>query len=220
VPTFPITKARAADAVPKGRIGYDVSADRLLLHTIQTEEAVDALLTTGVLVPDNSLAEPLYVDAYAWMLQQMARKLSTVGDGALWFWAKIRRQDLVDCCRRSEGGVLLTCKVPRERALLSHFSDWHQVLNESPLAPDIPGESDEELDARLNRVFDDFEVRIRTAGSWGLARSHWPEDLKAEVEQGWETILEPGNYGRFGAWQATMHELRADDVVEAVRLER
>ncbi|MFE4227033.1 hypothetical protein ACFRJ8_03980 [Arthrobacter sp. NPDC056886] len=67
--TLPITNARATDAVPRGRIGYDLSAERLLLHTIQTQDAVDALLSGGVLVPDSSLAEPLYADAYAWMLQ-------------------------------------------------------------------------------------------------------------------------------------------------------
>lgn len=203
-----------------GRIGYDLAAERLLLHTIQTQEAVDALLSTGVLVPDPSLAEPLFADAYAWMRQQMARKLSTVGDGALWFWAKIRRQDLVDLCRQSAGEVLLTCKVPRDRAMLSHFHDWHSVLNESPLAPEIAGESDKDLDARLDSVFADFEDQLRAAGARDLGRSHWPEDLRAEVEQGWESILEPLNYGRFGSWQATMHDLRADDVVRAVRLER
>jgi hypothetical protein len=203
-----------------GRIGYDLSTDRLLLHTIQTAEAVDTLLSTGVLVPDTSLAEPLYADAYAWMLQQMAMKLTTVGDGALWFWAKIRRQDLVELCRQSAGEVLLTCRVPPDRVLLSHFHDWHSVLNESPLAPEIPGESDEDLEARLDRMFDDFEDRLKAAGARNRGRPHWPEDLQAEVERSWESILEPGNYGRFGSWQATMHELRADDVVGAVRLER
>ena len=73
--------------------------------------------------------------------------------------------------------------------------------------------------ARLDRVFDDFEDRIRTAGSQDLSLPYWPEDLRTEVEQGWKSILEPDNYGRFGTWQATMHELRAEDVVDAVRLE-
>ena len=58
VPPFRFTKARPVDAVPRGRINCDLSADRLLLHTIQPKEAVDALLSSGVLVPDRSLAEP------------------------------------------------------------------------------------------------------------------------------------------------------------------
>lgn len=219
VPSFQITKARPADAVPSGRVGYDLSADRLLLHTIQTQEALDALMSTGVLVPDSSRAEPTFTEAYAWMHQQMRKRLATTGNGAVWFWAKIPRQVLVDCCKLSRGGVLLTCRVPRERVQLSHFGDWHSVLNGSPLVPDLPGESDEDFDARLDRVYDDFEDRIRRAGSRDLSPAHWPEDLRAEVQLGWEGILDPGNYKRFESWQATTHDLRADDIMEAVTIE-
>lgn len=42
----------------------------------------------------------------------------------------------------------------------------------------------------------------------------------AEIERGWEHILEPANYGRFEVWQATAHCLSTEDVIEAVRLER
>lgn len=49
---------------------------------------------------------------------------------------------------------------------------------------------------------------------------HWPEDLRAELEMSWEFILDPGNYGRYESWQATMHCLYEADVVEAVRLQR
>jgi Domain of unknown function (DUF3841) len=217
---FPIKKARPADAVPRGRIGYDISADRLLLHTIQTGEAFDALLSTGALVPDNSLAEPFHADAYALMLRQMAARLTTAGDGAIWFWAQIRRQDLVDLCRRANGKVLLTCQVPRKRVLLSHYGDWHAVLNGRPHVPDLPGESDDDYAARRDRVFDNFEVRIRQAGLQDARIPHWPEDLRTEIEQSWKNVLEPVNYGRFESWQGTMHLLRTENVVEAVRLER
>lgn len=37
---------------------------------------------------------------------------------------------------------------------------------------------------------------------------------------GWEFILDWGNYGRYESWQATVHCLYEDDVVEAVRLQR
>lgn len=220
VPTFPIRTARPADALPRGRIGYDISSDRLLLHTIQTEAAFEALLSTGALVPDNSLAEPSYADAYSWMLRQMAAKLATVGDGAIWFWARIRRQDLVDLCRCANGEVLLTCKVPREAVLLSHFADWHAALNRRPHVPDLPGESDEEYGARLDRVFDDFDARVTAAGVRDVGIRHWPEGLRTEIEQSWEHVLEPKNYGRYDFWQATTHVLRAEDVLEAVRFKR
>jgi hypothetical protein len=49
---------------------------------------------------------------------------------------------------------------------------------------------------------------------------HWPEDLRTELEAGWEFILDPGKYGRHESWQATAHRLYEDDVLEAVRIQR
>lgn len=218
VPTFPIKTASPARAVPPGRMGYDISADRILLHTIQTKEALDALLSTGELVPDNSLAEPSFADAYRWMLRQMAARLATDGAGALWFWARIRREDLVDCCRQARGEVLLTCLVPRERVLLSNFGDWHSALNRSPLVTDVKGESHAEYESRLDLVLDAFEDRVRKAGAHGRGMRSWPDDLRAEVERSWEGVLDPAAYGRFQFWQGTMHRLYSDDIVEAVRI--
>ncbi|WP_442545668.1 hypothetical protein ACSBOX_08875 [Arthrobacter sp. KN11-1C] len=109
---FPIKRAQPATALRPGRIGYDISSERLLLHTIQPREVLEALLSTGVHVPDNSLV-------------------------------------------------------------------------------------DEDYFARRNLVFDDFEDRLKTAGTWGTGIGAWPEELRTEVERGWEQILEPSNYGRF-----------------------
>ncbi|WP_457974604.1 hypothetical protein [Arthrobacter sp. D1-17] len=105
MPALPIKKARSAEAVPKGRMGYDLAAERLLLHTIQSEEAFEGLLSTGALEPDSSRAEPLHADAYGRMYRQMAARLPAEGDGALWFWARISRQDLVELCKQSPGGA-------------------------------------------------------------------------------------------------------------------
>lgn len=101
VPTFPITKARPADAVPARRMGYNLSAEKLLLHTIQPQEVFDELLSTGVFVSDPSRVEPLHADAYAWLYRRMASRLNTAGDGAVWFRAQIRRQELVELCADS-----------------------------------------------------------------------------------------------------------------------
>jgi hypothetical protein len=202
-------------------MGYDLSADRLLLHTIQTEEAFEELLSTGRLVPDISRAEPLHADAYDWMFRQMAARLPTAGDGAIWLWAQIRRRELVELCRLSSGEVLLTCRVPRKRVLLSHFGDWHSVLNRTPHVLELPGESDEDYGARLDCIFDDVDARILAAGvPRDAGYRHWPVALRTELEQSWEFVLEPVNYGRYESWQATVHCLREDDVVEAVRIER
>jgi hypothetical protein len=67
------------------------------------------------------------------MYGQMDARLPTFGDGAIWLWARIRRQELVELCGLAPGRVLLTCRVPRERVLLSHFGDWHAVLNRHPV---------------------------------------------------------------------------------------
>lgn len=163
----------------------------------------------------------MHLDAYGWLYRQMAARLPTTGDGAVWLWAQIRRKELVELCTESPGGVLLTCSVPRERVLLSHFGDWHSALNRRPLVIELPGESDEEYGARLERIFEEVDDRIRAAGvPLAAGYRHWPEDLRNELERSWEFALEQGNYGRYESWQATVHCLHEDDVVKAVRLER
>lgn len=216
---FPIRTARRADAVPPGRLGYDLAAPVLLLHTAQGAEAFEELLSTGRLVPDPAQAYPDYAEAYAWMLRQMELRLPTRGESALWLWAKIRRADLVSHCIWSGGQVLLTCRVPRERVLLSHHVDWHAVLDAFPNYRELPGEDEEEADARIDALLDDFYDRVKLAGLRHDELSAWPSELRQELESTWEPILDPANYGKAGTWQATVHELRAEDVVEAVRFE-
>lgn len=126
-------------ALPVGRIGYDVAADVLLLHTVQSAEAYEVLRVTGTLVADPQLACPDFAEAYDWMYRQMAARLPTTGEAALWLWARVRRDALVSDCRRSRGRVLLTCRVPRVRVLLSHFLDWHLVLNRTLNVPRVAG---------------------------------------------------------------------------------
>ncbi|MFC9352822.1 MULTISPECIES: DUF3841 domain-containing protein [Terrabacteria group] len=218
MPLFPVRTARFDTAVPAGRIGCSLTTDKLLLHTIPTADALEALLSTGRLVPNTSLAEPHFEDAYGWMLRQVASRLSTTSNGALWFWARIHRRDLVDLCKASPGSVLLTCKVPRERVLVSHYGDWHAVLNGSPHVPDLPGESDDDYVARLERIFNEFEVRQKAAGAPRQPIRDWPADLRADLERTWEHILDPSTFGRSDTLQATTHVLHNEDVVEAVRL--
>ncbi len=216
---FPIRAALRSAAVPPGRIPYDIGAPVLLLHTIQTEDAFDELMSTGRLLPDPRRAEPEFVDAYAWMLRQMNRRLPTRGTGALWLLARQQRRDLMSCCRLARGEVLLTCRIPRNRVLLSHFSDWHQVLNVSPNVIPLPGESDAAYGNRLDVVLDELGSRLDARGVDHRAPSTWPDDLRTEIEASWESIFEPSNYGRTDYWQATVHELRTEDVTYAVRLE-
>jgi len=220
VPTFPIRRSSPTNAVPAGRIGYDLTAEGLLLHTFQTEEAFEELLSTGRLLPDPRLPESDFSDAYDWMLRQMDQRLPTSGDSALWFWARTTRAALVESCRDHRGDVLLTCRVPRERALLSHFVDWHSALNASPFVPELPGESDDDFDARWNLICDEYDDRKRAAGVLGEGFRDWPLDVQRDLELSWEHFLNPANFGRWDVVQATAHLLPAGDVVEAVRLNR
>ncbi len=215
---FPIRYADPECALPAGRVGYDITAESLLLHTIQTAEAFDCLRTSGMLVPDPRLACPDFDDAYDWMCRRMAARLPTSGDSALWLWARIRRRELVDSCRRSRGSVLLTCRVPRQRLLLSHFDDWHMVLNRVLYVPPLTGESDDDHWKRWEPVWDAFVARCEAAGVRDQPLGEWPDRLRGRIERSWEAILDPANYGKYERWQATVHALHTEDVVEAVRI--
>jgi hypothetical protein len=215
-----VPEAEPERAVPPGRVGYDLDAEWLLLHTVQTSRAFDALTTTGTLRPDPALADADFADAYEWMYRQMRKRLPTSGDGALWLWARTRREHLVACSRQSRGQVLLTCRVPRPRVLLSHFDGWHSVLNRGLgwVSRRLPGESEDDAFARWEKASQDLDARLENAGVRGAPVRDWPLGLRAEIERSWEYIFEHGNYGRCDVWQATVHALYADDVVQAIRI--
>jgi hypothetical protein len=217
-----VQEAAPERAVPPGRVGYDLDAGQLLLHTVQAAGALDALITTGTLRPDPALADTDFADAYSWMSRIMGERLPTSGDCALWLWARTTREHLVSCCRHGRGQVLLTCRVPRDRVLLSHFDGWHSALNRSlGVMPLLPGESEDDASARWEKASDELDARLEGAGMHRAAPVRdWPTDLRAEVERSWECIFDRGNYGRYDVWQATVHALRAEDVVETVRIAR
>lgn len=142
--------------------------------TLQTEDAVGQLLSTGRIVADPARSWTAFPDAYAWMYRQMQSRVPTRGKGALWLWAKIGRRDLLSHCRRSLGKVLLTCRIQRGRVLLSEFDDWRRVLNGSPNILAHPCESDDAYSDRLNIVLDDFFDRVSAAGVNHEPVCTWP----------------------------------------------
>jgi hypothetical protein len=220
--SVPIRTASPERAVPAGRIGYDLDAEILLLHTIQTGVAFTQLLTTGVLRAEPEHVASEWPEAYHWMYRMMAERLPTFGNTALWLWARIRRHDLVSNCRRARGAeephVLLTCRIPRERVLLTQYDEWHAALNSTLAIPPRPAESEEEYNARFDELADDFTARLEAAGARNQPLHRWPDDLRAEAEESWESILDPSNFNKHAYWQGTVHEIRADDVVDAVRI--
>lgn len=188
-----------------------------MLHTIQTREAYGALAADGVLAGDSSRGWDEFQEAYDWMLRQMdQRGLPGPAGSMLWLWASITPRQLRDDARRARDHILLTVRVPRERALISDFSDWHAVLNRFLHVALRPGENHEAWEIRRAALDDDFRVRAEPYEC--LPITEWRQGLRAELESSWEAIFDPETWGEGASLQATMRELRADDVVRAARI--
>lgn len=201
---------------PPLRVVREPRAEVPTLYTIQTREAYEALVNDGVLVGDSSRGWEEFQEAYGWMLRQMERRLPGPRDGLLWLWPTATRQQLRDSARHARGDVLLTVKVPRERVLLSEFSDWHAVLNRSLQVPQRLAETDEGWQARWTKLDDAFDARAKPYRA--LPISEWPDDLRAEIEASWEAIFDPATWRPKPDLQATMRQLHPVDVVRAVRI--
>lgn len=65
--------------------------------------------------------------------------------------------------------------------LLSHFDQWHTVLNANVAIPKLPGESEDEFEKRWDLVYDDFNARLRAAGVGNIPVPLWPTELRAEA---------------------------------------
>lgn len=186
------------------------------MYTIQSHEAYETLARDGVLVGDPSLGWSEFQEAYAWMLRQMDQRLPGSPGGLLWLWPTATRGRLRDGARHARGAVLLTVKVARDRVLLSEFLDWHAVLNRSLHVPPLLGESNEEWEARWSPLDEDFDERAKPYR--GEPITAWPEALRAEIESSWEAIFDPTTWRTPPVLQATMRELRTDDIVRAVQI--
>ena len=65
---------------------------------------------------------------------------------------------------------------------------------------------------------DEFAARLDAAGARNAPIGDWPAGLRAEVERSWECIFDRSLFSKTDHWQATIHELFAADVIEAVRI--
>jgi hypothetical protein len=193
---------------------------RLRLETVQTHAAYEVLVDTGRLHGDPVLAERDFADAYAWLSREMdRRRVPPVGQpGMIWAWARIGRRELMRGLHLARGDMLLTLDVPADRVLLHGFGDWHAVLNRSLLIPDLPDETAEDYSRRAEPLWDDFDRRLREAGVGAGWEDDWPPELRREVEASWSLIFEPSSWHPRIAVQATLREVVASDVVEAVRV--
>lgn len=201
-------------AVPPGRVGYDLTAARLLLHTVIDEDGYETLRATGLLRGDPSRSDPYFEEAYAFMRAEHARRVpGSTGGPLLWAWARTTRKHLVDtvgdtarCRERPQ--VLLTCRVPRQRVLLSEFVAWHDVLNRSLTVDDLPPEAQEEVDAFL-------EARDRD-GLDQLPLAQWPPALRDRLLGSWQRIFDLRAHPRASTWQGCIEHLETGDVLDAV----
>ena len=201
---------------PPFRVATYLDAPVLTLHTIQTPAAYDVLRRKGILVGDPALGDADFAEAYDWMRRQMAARLPTAGEGILWLWLKTNYRDLVGNARHARGEVLLTVRVPRERVLLSHFDDWHTVLNRGLEVPLLPGETFEEWSPRFDSAYDEWGLRADSYRD--LPIEAWPPNLRAELEASWESIFDLSKREEPLYIQATVHALHASEVVRAVRI--
>ncbi|MBG6096536.1 DUF3841 domain-containing protein [Nocardioides luteus] len=195
------------------------------LHTFQTVEAFDELRRTGVLEGSSRYWMEDFAEAYRWMKREMDRRLPTSGDGMVWMWAATTRRELLASARRARGDVLVSVRLPRKHVLLSHFDDWHHVLNRTL---HIPGDRDvpwPDWEARFDRSWDDWSERTR--GCEEIPLDSWPEPLREELERSWQAIFDPATWVESydgASWvparylQATAHRITLDEVTRAVRL--
>src|SRR4051794_14917070 len=180
-----LRSSSAAQALPAGRIGYDLEAPVLLLHTFAPPDAFEELRRNGVLRADPDRAEPDFAAAYAWLRERYRARVPG-GSGAphLWFWARATREHLIDVARSSRGSVLLTCRVPAERVLLSFHDEWHFVLNRWELGP--RDESETGVDARIA----EWEALDDAHGLDGRPFADWPAHLRERMARSWELLFD------------------------------
>ena len=205
--------------MPPGRLGYDLRADLLLLHTVVDAAVHDALAEHGVVRPDESLCVPEFAESYAWMRSRHdALVPGSSGGPLLWFWARTTRRELLARCREAPGAdrprVLLTCRVPRDRVLLSDFLDWHHALNRFEFQP--PWLSEEEAERR----HDAFCRELDELGLWNTPTTGWPPDLRERVHESWAHMFDVQRYPRRNPVQAVAEYLRAEEVEDEVLLVR
>lgn len=210
---------RIVSPLGRRRLG-DLSADPLELWTFQSEAAYRVLAETGVLVGDPALADPDLGHAYPWMKLHADRRLPTDGSGLIWLWPTTTRRGLVDQAKHARSDVLLTVRMPRDHVLLSEFDDWHVALNNGfHVAPKL-GEDAEAHWARAEPILDEWDARLRDAGidRGAVGREEWSPDLRDEAERSWEAILDPAKWRPGAHLQAVAHQIRAEQIVDAVRV--
>ncbi|MEK7678349.1 MAG: DUF3841 domain-containing protein [Verrucomicrobiota bacterium] len=111
----------------------------MMLWTIQTMEAWDAIRTRGSLRGNRCQTEKAFRSAYDWMTRQMRQRIGpppTRDSKPIWAWYQWRgdrqRKPDLRCgghLERGQKGVRVEFAVEDSRVLLSDFDLWHFALN-------------------------------------------------------------------------------------------
>lgn len=158
---------------------------------------------------------PTFLNAYEWMRRQMhQRGLNPQSRYPVWFYARVDRENLLEHAKQSRGSVLLVCQFAAARVLLSDYYTWHHVLNDWRL--DDSADNVEawftEMERRLGMPFGNSENSLS-----------WPPEIRREIEHSWERIFDIRHWLRNypdSVIQGTVAELRLNDVVQTIPLDR
>ena len=213
--------------VPPGRLDLKHDSQSLELLTIQHEDVYSRLQSDGVVLPDISKSSyfeiPTCATAYAWMSRTLAEGREThesfdpTAGAMFWLWAHVTRRALVsDAGAYGPGHVLLRCRLPRQRVLLSDFDAYHGAFFGDLIY------SEEELE----RAFadEDFQTPLQEelAGKYGYGWSLFdlePQE-RSRVQATWANML-VSTTRREGRWtQACVSHLEAGDVISGHPLHR
>lgn len=149
------------------------------LWTIQTIEAFNVLMETGVLKCPANIVEDLYknhyrhLDAYKWLVMRMYDKIGEAPYGAfypLWGWYKIdwenKKPDFRTLLFKSkEPEVCIEFEIPDDKVVLSDYNSWHNVLNDRFYNTSTNEESFWKVEEWFDSLSKDMQEKV-TKSSW------------------------------------------------------
>jgi len=159
------------------------------LWTLQHENVLRIVQEQGVFRADGRRCDRDFRDAYAWLRQEVKKRVSgAAGRPLIWAW-KQPKPDLRRSGHLISGtpGVRLELEIPDERVLLSDFDGWHFRLNSSYLpVSSADMESWHEQDRLKLRALQRENPRITTME----LKRRIDEDVMEEIEASWQRMFD------------------------------
>lgn len=210
------TVLQAEGAVPPGRLRWREGDHARVVRTFLSPTAWRVLCRSGALSGMETQHEE-FRRPYTWMSEQVSLRLGApAGAWPVWVWVRTTRAALIsearNYLRTKPGTVLATCRVPDARLLISDFFDWSCVLLPEPVWPD----GEDFVEAELDQWHRDLERACPNHAQ--LWPDRWPEPFRSQTLASWQTMFLTDRRPRGSVLQGCVAELRADDVVQAVRL--